>query len=94
MAAPIGSQIFGEVLPYLDVVKDGEIDEQQAVEIEVPNIEGKSIKDAEKLLKESNLNLNINNEQEGMDKENTIVKIQTPKAGIRVKEKSMIYVDW
>lgn len=93
VAAPIGSQIFGEVLPYLEVVKDGEQDEQ-ALEIEVLNVEGKTLKEAESILKENNLNLIINNEQEGMDKETTIVKEQTPKAGIKVKEGSSVYIDW
>lgn len=93
VAAPIGAQIFGEVLPYLEVVKDGEQDEQ-ASEIEVPNIEGKTLKEAQSILKESNLNLIINNEQEGIDKETTIVKEQTPKTGIKVKEGSSVYIDW
>lgn len=94
VAAPIGSQVFGEVLPYLETIKDGEIEEEMKKEIEVPNIEGKTIKEAEKLLKENNLKLVISNEQEGMDKENTTVKEQTPKASIKVKEESNIYVDW
>lgn len=93
VAAPIGAQIFGEVLPYLEVVKDGEQDEQ-ASEIEVPNIEGKTLKEAQSILKENNLNLIINNEQEGINKETTIVKEQTPKAGIKVKEGSSVYIDW
>ena len=93
VAAPIGAQIFGEVLPYLELVKDGEQDEQ-ASEIEVPNIEGKTLKEAQSILKESNLNLIINNEQEGINKETTIVKEQTPKAGIKVKEGSSVYIDW
>lgn len=93
VAAPIGSQIFGEVLPYLEVVKDAE-QEENISEIEVPNIEGKTLKEAESILKESNLNLIINNEQEGIDKETTIVKEQTPKLGIKVKEGSSVYIDW
>lgn len=93
VAAPIGSQIFGEVLPYLEVVKDGDISEE-SLEIQVPNIEGKSIKEAETILKNSNLKLSINNEQEEMDKENIIISVQTPKTGIRVKEGSTVYVDW
>ena len=44
-------------------------------------------------LKASNLQIIISNEQEGMDKENTIVKEQTPKAGIKVKQESNIYID-
>ncbi len=93
VAAPIGSQIFGEVLPYLEVVKDGE-QEEQVQEVEVPSIEGKSIKESTNILKESNLQLVINNEQEGMDKENTVVKEQMPKAGIKVKQGTNVYVDW
>lgn len=94
VAAPIGSQIFGEVLPYLELIKDGELEEEMKKEVEVPNIEGLTIKEAEKILKENNLKLVISNEQEGMDKENTTVKIQTPKASIKVKEQSNVYVDW
>lgn len=94
VAAPIGSQIFGEVLPYLELIKDGELEEEMKKEVEVPNIEGITIKEAEKILKENNLKLVISNEQEGMDKENTTVKIQTPKASIKVKEQSNVYVDW
>ena len=93
VAAPIGAQIFGEVLPYLELVKDGEQDEQ-ILEVEVPNIEGKSLKEAESILKENNLQIVISNEQEGMDKENSVVKNQTPKVGIKVKEGSSVYVDW
>lgn len=94
VAAPIGSQIFGEVLPYLEVVKDAMTEEEETGEVNIPNIEGKSLKEAESILRESNLNLVISNEQEGIDKENTIVKEQTPKEGIKVKEGSNVYVDW
>ena len=94
VAAPIGSQIFGEVLPYLEVVKDGMVEEEKIVEIEVPNVEGKSLKEAETILKENNLQIVISNQQEGMDKENTIVRLQTPKAGIKVKEGNSVYIDW
>lgn len=92
VAAPIGSQIFGEVLPYLETVKDGELEEMKK-EVEVPNIEGKTLKEAEKILKENNLKLVISNEQEEIDKENTIIKEQTPKASIKVKEESNVYVE-
>lgn len=94
VAAPIGSQIFGEVLPYLELVKDNELEEEIKKEIEVPNIEGKTLKEAEKILKENNLKLVISNEQDEIDKENTTVKTQTPKASIKVKEESNVYVDW
>lgn len=60
----------------------------------MPNIEGKTLKEAGSILKENNLNLIINNEQEGIDKETTIVKVQTPKTGIKVKEGSNVYIDY
>lgn len=92
VAAPIGSQIFGEVLPYLEVVKDGN-KEEQTEEITVPNIVGKNLKEATTILKENNLQLVINNEQEEIDKESVIVKEQTPKEGIKVKQGTNVYVD-
>ena len=93
VAAPIASQVLGEVLPYLEVKKDNETEEQVKNYVQVPNIEGKSIKEAESILKENNLKLVINNEQEGIDKENTIIKEQTPKEGVKVKEEANIYVE-
>lgn len=94
VAAPIGSQIFGEVLPYLEIEKDAQINEEDIrKDVVIPNIEGKNIKEATSILKETNLNLVINNQQEELDKENIVVREQTPKEGITVKENSNIYVD-
>lgn len=93
VAAPIGAQIFGEVLPYLEVVKDNE-NQEEILEVEVPNIEGKSIKEAESILKENNLTLVISNEQEEMDKENIIIKEQIPKQKVKVKQGSSVFIEW
>ena len=60
-------------------------------EIETPDMIGLSIKDAEKLAKENGLDLQIE-ETEEVDKENSIIKDQTPKAGISIKKGSKIYV--
>lgn len=96
VAAPIGSQIFGEVLPYLEVTKDGLTEDESQItsDIQVPNIEGKSIKEAEDILKENNLKMIINNIEDGMDKENNFVKAQIPKPGVNVKKDDNIYIDW
>lgn len=94
VAAPIGAQIFGEVLPYLEVIRDGETEEEKVVEVEVPNIEGKTLNEATTILKENNLQLIINNEQDDMDKENIIIKEQTPKGGIKIRKGNSVYVDW
>ena len=94
VAAPIGAQLFGEILPYLEVAKDGELPEEQKVEVDVPNVEGKTIKEAESILKESGLKLVINNEQEEIDKTSTVIKEQTPKALVKVKQDTNVYVDY
>lgn len=93
VAAPIGAQIFGEVLPYLEVVKDNENEEDKVLDVEVPNVEGFSISDAEKVLKDTGLLMNIE-ETEGLDKKNTIVKSQTPSSGIVVKSGSNVYLEY
>ena len=46
VAAPIGSQVFGEVLPYLEVQKDNVSEEDVKTEVTVPNVVGMTIKDA------------------------------------------------
>lgn len=93
VAAPVGGQIFSEILPYLEV-NQGNVEEIEPVErVQTPDIIGKTIKEAEKILKESDLELVIENEIEGLDKENTVVKEQTPNAGITVNKGSKVYVN-
>lgn len=91
VAAPIASQVLGEVLPYLEVQKQ-ESEENAVEEATMPNITGISIKEAEKVLKEIGLEINI--DEEGIDKENTIVKEQIPKEGIKVNKGSKIIVKY
>lgn len=93
VAAPIGAQIFGEVLPYLEVLKDGEKEEDKVTTIEVPNVQGVSIKEATKILKDVELEVQLE-EIEGLDKENTIINKQTPSAGIIVNRGSKVYLDY
>ena len=92
VAAPLGGQIFSEILPYLDV-NQGNTEEIENVEqIQTPDILNKSIKETEKILKESGLNYIIEDNTEEIDKENTYVKEQTPSAGIVVNKGSNIYL--
>lgn len=93
VAAPIGGQIFREILPYLEIEKDGENEENMVEIIEVPNIIGLNVTEANEKLKELELKINVNNEPEEYDKNNTIVKNQTPNAGIKVNKKSNIFID-
>lgn len=80
-------------MPYLEVAQGNQDEIELKNEITVPDITGKTVEEAEKILQEYKLNIYINNETEYLDKENTIVKVQTPKQGITVFEDSYVYVD-
>ena len=92
----MGGQIFGEVLPYLKVKQENQNEIEIIEEIEVPNITGISIKEAEKVLKEKGLELSIESLEkeniEKLDKENTIIIEQTPTEGIKVNKRNKIFV--
>ena len=53
-----------------------------------------SINDASKALKDLNLEISINNENEEIDKEKTIIKKQIPMQGISIKEGSNVYIEY
>jgi len=94
VAAPVGGQIFSEVLPYLEV-NQGNVDELEKVEeIQAPDLIGETIQSAEKMAKESGIELVIENESEDLDKQNNIVKEQIPKAGITIKKGSKISIKY
>ena len=92
VAAPVGGQIFSEILPYLEVSQGNQEEVETIEEVTTPDILGMSIKEAEKVLKENGLTLNIEGDSEEMDKENTFVNEQTPNAGIVVNKGSQVYV--
>lgn len=92
VAAPVGGQIFSEILPYLEVNQANEEEVETIEEIETPDLVGKTLEEAEKIAKENEVELVIENETEEIDKKNTIVKEQLPKAGIIIKNKSRIFI--
>ena len=98
VAAPVGGQIFSEILPYLEVNQGNQEEIEDIEETSVPNITGLSIKEAEKSLKEIELELSIEGiteeNEETLDKENTIIKEQTPTAGIKVKKGNKVFVKY
>ena len=94
VAAPVGGQIFSEILPYLEV-NQGNTDEiEERIEVVVPDVIGLSIKEAEKILTEKGFEVKINNEVEGLNKENTNITNQTPSANISAYNKSCVYLDY
>ena len=59
VAAPIAGQILGEVLPYLELKQDNEKTKQNVENVTVPDITYKTVKEAEKILKEKNLKIKL-----------------------------------
>ena len=94
VAAPVGGQIFSEILPYLEVNKQVlEEDEEEIIhQIQVPYIMGKTLEEAKQILKENNLEMYLENEE--VDMENTYVKNQIPSSGITVNEQSKVVVEY
>lgn len=98
MAAPVGGQIFSEILPYLEINKenveneDNIEDSEEVKQVEVPDIIGKNISEAKKVLKENDLQLKIKNE-EVINNEELCIKNQVPQAGTVINAKSSIMVE-
>lgn len=90
----MGGQILSEVLPYLEVEQGNPEEVEEKNEISTPDITGKTIEEAEKILKEINLEIKINNEYEGIDKSTTVITGQLPQAGIQTYNGSCVYVDF
>ena len=94
VAAPVGGQIFSEILPYLEVSQGNQEEIEELEQIETPDVVGKTIKEAESILKENGLNIEIENESEELDKDTTLVKEQTPKSGITINKESKISIKY
>lgn len=92
VAAPVGGQILGEVLPYLELKQDKET-EEVTEEIETPELRNKTVKEAKQILKELGLNLEINNAQEEIDDSEIYVKEQIPKPGVKITKERKVYID-
>lgn len=98
VAAPVGGQIFSEILPYLEV-NQGNQDEVEVIEeVSTPNLVNLSIKEAEKIVKEIGLELVISGiteeNKESLDKENIVVKEQTPTEGIKINKGNKIFIKY
>ena len=78
-------------MPYLEV-SQGNQDEVEIInQVVVPELEGKTVKEAKQIAKENNINLVIESETEKLDEENVLIKEQTPKAGIVINEGTNVY---
>lgn len=92
VAAPVGGQVLSEVLPYLELNKDKQEDDEIIEEVTMPEIRNLSISEAIKKIKEQGLEIS-NIFEKDINKEETIIKEQLPKPGIKVKKGSKISVE-
>ena len=85
IAAPIASQVLGEVLPYLEIKKQQT--EEMTQNIQMPKVTDLNIKEAKKVLEDLDLEVQISGEGE-------FVVDQLPKKGIQINKgtKVTIYV--
>lgn len=94
VAAPVGGQVLGDILPYLELKKDNEQTTENLEEVEVPEIRNLNLKDVKKALKEAGLEINLQVELgENAKEEDIIIKEQSPKPGIKVNKGSKIKVE-
>lgn len=104
VAAPIASQVLGEVLPYLEIKKDSDVDEERQ-EVEVPSVIGMTENEAKKTLEEAGLQMEVKESNEDSENdgnsgslqnnsENTknVITEQLPKAGIKIKQGTSVIV--
>ena len=78
----------------MDVVQGNEDEIESVEQIQVPNVRGMSVTEAENVIKELGLELNIENDSEELDKDNTIVSEQLPKEGVIVNKGSRFYIKY
>ena len=82
VAAPLAGEVLAEVLLYLEIKKQ----EEEKEYVSVPEVTGLSVKEAKKILKESNLQTIL--EEDLAD--DSIVKDQIPKKGIQVEKETKV----
>ena len=97
VAAPIGGQILGEVLPYLEIKKDNEQEEEKK-EVEVPNVVGMTKQEAKKTLEDLGLSIDLRENElntkteENSDNQKDVITEQLPKPGIKIKEGTSVII--
>lgn len=96
VAAPIASQVLTDVLAYLEISKDNQEEgEEEETSISVPELRGKSIKEATQILKEAELGVELKQEEnQEIDKTETVVTQQLPLPGVKVKKGSKIEIEY
>jgi len=92
VAAPVAGQVLGEVLPYLELKEDNEKTKTETTVVTVPDVKYKTLEEAERILKESGLNIKYESGEEKTNKKEKIVTYQVPSGGISINSGSTVLV--
>lgn len=92
MAAPIASQVLGEVLQYLEIQQDNLTEEEIREEVEVPNIVGMTISEAKKTLEKVGLGISYDETEDDVSEK--IVASQVPIGGIKIYEGTNVVIEY
>lgn len=92
VAAPVASKILSEALPYLNIEQDNLNEEDVRANVEVPNVVGKTYKEAEKILKDAGLTITRRNEENEISSDQIITK-QFPEYGIQILSGGNVIVE-
>ena len=92
VAAPIASQVLGEVLPYLEIQQDNISEEDIKKEVEVPNVVGMTISEAKKVLEEAGVGISYEEVEEDISEK--IVTSQVPVGGIKIYEGTNVVIEY
>lgn len=85
---------MSEVLPYLELNQDNKETIIESKTVTVPDITYKTLKEAEEILKENDLEINYEEEVDKSKKDEIIIKEQIPSSGITIKTKSKVKVSF
>lgn len=92
IAGPVVSQILSEILPYLGVNSNSNSTTTNTTDYKtasVPDVKGKTISEAQSILKNAGFNVKISTDE---DFSTTLITDQTPKPGITLVTDSTIYL--
>ena len=92
VAAPVAGQVLGEVLPYLELKEDNEKTKADTIVVTVPDVKYKTLEEAEKILKESGLNIKYQTGEDKINKKEKVINSQVPSGGININSGSTVLV--
>jgi len=92
VAAPVAGQVLGEILPYLGLKEDNEKTKINTTVVTVPDVKYKTLDEAEKILKESGLNIKYEKSEEKINKKEKVITSQIPSGGITINSGTTVLV--